>query len=163
MKYEKGYIRRDTRAPEDRGTDGEPIVSETPPEKRGDVEGEIRLEDIRKAFPTATVQVVEGGFVVDLPNDAQIFVNLVGEIAIDREAALRAGYTEQQIAELSPAGTWVTFADEAGLITLSKIAKVSDLNHETFHAAMELVLTPEEVADVLSKFEREEDARARYG
>lgn len=154
---------RDRRTPEDRGIDGEPRVEAAPSEKRLDVTEEIRIDDIRKAFPTASVQTVEGGFVVDLPNDAQIFVNLVGEIAIDREAALRAGYTEQQIAELSPAGTWVTFADEAGTITLSKIAKVSDLNHETFHAAMELVLTPEEVADVLSKFEREEDAAAAYG
>ncbi|MCK4787664.1 MAG: hypothetical protein KAV87_28170, partial [Desulfobacteraceae bacterium] len=134
------------------------ITREKPPEAK------ISAGDVKKAFPKAEIDELPDGYIVTLPNKSKIAVNLVGEIMINREKAKEDyGYTDEQLAGLTAAGTWQAFTDTDGVITLSKIAQVKDLNHEAFHAAMEMVLTPDEIADVLGKYEREEDVAMAYG
>ena len=79
----------------------------------------IGVERIQEAFPGQVVEETEQGLKVNLENGLTINVNQVGEIEIDRESALKAGYSQSEIDEGKAVGSW-TKLDHGGIIQLTE-------------------------------------------
>jgi len=123
---------------------------------------------VERAFPGATITTIPGaGWLVDLPGEGFIRIQTASKLefmsAADRAAAERAHGRKFRTGERI-VGRWRTLPMGAGgVMTLAKLGGTEHvLNHEVFHAAMDLALTPAEKHTVLRKFGSEEAAAEAY-
>ncbi len=126
-------------------------------------------ELLEKAFPFAKViQPVPrkpSQFAVKMPNGATIIVRTDENISPDLDA-FEAAYQKPFDPEtMTILGKW-TPAQNAritgqGMISLAKESQ-DVIDHETFHAAVAMVLTPREMAMLQKKYGTEEDAANAY-
>jgi hypothetical protein len=124
----------------------------------------LTAEAIQQAFgPEA--QVTASPLMPDvhevlLPNGTRILVKQNAEIKIAPESLTHYGKTELGPEEYA-AGEWRSL-NGTNLISLAKGEGAETLHHETFHGAMELVLTEKEKAAVLKQYGDEEAAARAY-
>jgi hypothetical protein len=127
----------------------------------------IALDNVRKAFPTGKITEGEGAWDVVLPGNRRIRVNTTGDVEFSM-ADVRKGHPDAvgPDGQLKPGnrvvGSWQRIGRN-GIVSLAKESGQSTLDHETFHAAMELVLSEKEKRAVLKKFKNEEAAADAYG
>lgn len=119
----------------------------------------VTADHVRAAFPTGEVAEREGGYTVSLPKGREIRVDHAGEIEYD-PAVFHAAHPEAEPGA-KPAGSYRR-VDRAGVISLAKTADEGVLNHEVFHSAMDLALTPKEREAVLRHYKNEEAAADAY-
>jgi hypothetical protein len=124
----------------------------------------ISTETIRAAFgPKAKMTqslLLPDVHEVVLPNGTRILVRQNAKIQLAPEAGAAYGKTELGANEYV-AGEWRSL-NGTNLISLAKGEGAESLHHETFHAAMELVLTDKEKAVVLKQYGDEEAAARAY-
>lgn len=124
----------------------------------------ISTETIQKAFgPKAQVTastLIPGVHEVLLPNGRRILVRQNVDIQVAPEALAAYGKKELGPGEYV-SGEWRTI-DRGGLISLAKGEGAEALRHESFHGAMEMVLTAKERQAVLDKYGSEEAAARAY-
>lgn len=127
---------------------------------------EIAKGHVEKAFPGGKVsqsELFHDVYQVDLPDGQRIMVHKNGTIEVN-PAALEAGYGQKSLGPgESIAGEYRRgIFDQRGIITLAKGEGMGTLNHESFHSAMDLALTPREKAAVLKTHGDEEAAARAY-
>ena len=149
--------------------------SETEPEERSGEESErysrigragrrsarITLEAVARAFPKADVaQTDSGDFIVTLPGGRTIYIQPDATILVNADA-FQKGYGRRYAGE--PIYGSYRRISRGALIQLAKLGGDEHvLNHEAFHAAMDLALTPAEKRVILKKFGDEERAAEAY-
>lgn len=126
-------------------------------------ESHITAADIRRAFPRAkTEQLEDGRFRVEVGGGREVIVEpgLEGiQIAVE---TVRRDYGRDPLPGEQAVGRYVRI-DRDGLIQLSRRGGDAEiLNHETFHAAVDLVLTEHEKGQLLKKWGTEEAAAEAY-
>ena len=128
----------------------------------------VTKEQVQSAFPGAKVtesQALKGlydGFQVDLPNGMRIIVRR-DEFIMPQAASLEAGYGKTSLSRDEYIAGEYRRMTKGGMISLAKGEGAGTLNHETFHGAMDLVLTDREKAAVLKQYGDEEAAARAYG
>jgi len=124
--------------------------------------GNIGLEHVKQAFKGREVKATDdGAFEVSLPGDRTVRVQTDGSLELD-PAAFREGYGREAEAGERAVGSYQRIGPDA-LIRLAKQGGTErTLDHETFHAAMDLALHPKEKAAVLRRYGSEEAAAEAY-
>ena len=130
---------------------------------------QIKAEQVKRIFPGAQVTNKENGYEVDLPDGRKIVIERMEQIEPDPEQ-LEAGHAKTSLAAGEQvAGMWQLrdgatdgIVDNQGIIQLAGIADIGTLAHESFHAAMDMVLTDKQKKAVLKKFGTEENAAEAY-
>ena len=128
----------------------------------------VTRADVEAAFPTATkitqsqaLKSLYDGFQVDLPNGQRIIVRR-DEFIMPLAESLEAGYGKPALGPDEYAAGEYRRIERGGMITLAKGEGAGTLDHETFHAAMDLALTDREKAAVLRQYGDEEGAARAY-
>jgi len=147
-----GQVKFSIRQKEARGETSGPLEIET----------EITLSTVEAAFPGAKVQEFgSGDFMVTLPNGKRIFVLRDSTIVVNPEA-YQAGAGKPFDPSRQVVGLFQPIKAGA-LIRLAKVKGAKGvLDHEAFHAAMELALTPKERRALLEQFGDEEAAAEAF-
>lgn len=128
----------------------------------------VTKEQVQAAFPGAKItesQALKGlydGFQVDLPNGMRIIVRR-DEFIMPQAASLEAGYGKTSLSRDEYIAGEYRRMTKGGMISLAKGEGAGTLSHETFHSAMDLVLTEREKAAVLQQYGDEEAAARAYG
>lgn len=128
--------------------------------EKGKVAGGLDHKAIQRAFPTGKISQVDGSHIVDLPHGRQIRVTTGGDIEYNA-SAFKKGYDRDLSEGEEIVGSWQKL-DRGGVIQLAKEGDEGTLNHEVFHSAMDLVLSPREKARILEKYGSEEKAADAY-
>jgi hypothetical protein len=126
----------------------------------------VNVDNIRRAFPTGKITENEGAWDVRLPGNRNIRVTPTGDVEFSLGDLTRGHPEAVEGGALKPGqrvvGSWQRIG-RGGLISLAKEAGQGTLDHETFHAAMELVLSERERKAVMKRFGTEEKAADAYG
>jgi len=131
---------------------------------------DVLLEDLKRIMPWGTVeQTGAGKFRVTMPNGMKLTVSKQLEIVPDEEvlesiARERGAKNADQVraGAMRIAGAFQRLSAGEGMIELSKYERDDTLDHEIFHAAMRMVLTPAEIRTILKKYGNEEMAADAY-
>lgn len=127
------------------------------------VEGRVlNREAVEAQFPGQKVTEEWDGFWVETPSGARIKLTQVGDIFIDKEAALREGYTEEELNApgMKAVASYQSFGRE-GVIQMTE-AGVADLPEEVFHAAMDMALTQKQRDAIIRRYGDEKAAASEY-
>lgn len=126
----------------------------------------VNVDNVRRAFPTGKVTENEGAWDVRLPGNRNIRVTPTGDVEFSLGDLTRGHPEAVEGGGLKPGqrvvGSWQRIG-RGGLISLAKESGQGTLDHETFHAAMELVLSDRERKAVMKRFGNEERAADAYG
>jgi len=123
---------------------------------------EQTVKALRDAFPKASVTVAGSelgpGYQVVLANGKSFVAALVDTIEID-PAAFRATYGRRLRDSDVAAAAWY---NQAGILQVAKIARLGDIDHDSWHIAMSLAdLTAEDMRAVEAEFGADEERQAR--
>lgn len=124
--------------------------------------GSVTLQAVRERFGGVEVQEIDGGrgYGIDLPNGKTMVILTGEDLAANREEILKT-YGREPKEEEWVAGEWRQMS-VGGVIALAKGAGTRTLDHETFHAACDLVLRQKELDAILKKHGDWESAAAAY-
>jgi len=123
---------------------------------------DITAKEVKRAFAAGDVREAgEGAWEVSLPGERKVTVRVRPDGIEYDAAAFSKGYGREKGAAEEIVGSWQKVG-KGGLVFLSKQADQGTVDHEAFHAAMDLALSPKEKAAVLKKFGDEEKAAEAY-
>ena len=146
-------------------TKGGDLPGVLPPKDAG--ENNLTKDQVQTAFPGAKItesNAMRGlyeGFQVDLPNGKRIIVRKNEFIMVDSKN-LEAGYGQKELGPGEYIAGEAKRIDRGAMITLAKGEGVGTFSHETFHVAMDMVLTDREKAAVLKQYGDEEAAARAF-
>ena len=122
----------------------------------------ITLQAVQERFGGVKVHELEGGkgFHLTLPNGKLLMI-LTGQDLTARRDEVLATYGREMKAGEWVAGEWRQMS-VGGVVALAKGAGIRTLDHETFHAACDLVLSQKELNSILKKYGDWEAAARAY-
>jgi diguanylate cyclase (GGDEF)-like protein len=122
----------------------------------------ITIDHIKRAFVGRDVSPLEdGAHEVRLANGRSIRVQTDGAIELD-PAAFKAGYDREAATGERAVGSFQRIGPDAIIRLAKEGADQGTVDHEAFHAAMDMVLSAKEKAAVLERYKTEEAAAEAY-
>lgn len=121
------------------------------------------VDEAKKAFPNAKNIRQEGGHIsMDMPNGAEVQINVVPSIEVNNEEAgrARAAHGLKDDVRIKINGGERTVGRTA-LIELSQLGRKGTAYHEAFHAVYDMCLTNEEKAALHKAYDKEAKAKGR--
>lgn len=121
------------------------------------------VDEAKKAFPNAKNIRQDGGHIsMDMPNGAEVQINVVPSIEVNNEEAgrARAAHGLKDDVRIKINGGERTVGRTA-LIELSQLGRKGTAYHEAFHAVYDLCLTEKEKAALHRAFDKEAKAQGR--
>lgn len=121
------------------------------------------VDEAKKAFPNAKNIRQDGGHIsMDMPNGAEVQINVVPSIEVNNEEAgrARAAHGLKDDVRIKINGGERTVGRTA-LIELSQLGRKGSAYHEAFHAVYDLCLTEKEKAALYRAFDKEAKAQGR--
>lgn len=121
------------------------------------------VDEAKKAFPNAKNIRQDGGHIsMDMPNGAEVQINVVPSIEVNNEEAgrARAAHGLKDDVRIKINGGEHTVGRTA-LIELSQLGRKGTAYHEAFHAVYDLCLTEKEKAALHRAFDKEAKAQGR--
>lgn len=135
--------------------------------KQNDAQVKRSLQDVvdeaKKAFPNAKNIRQDGGHIsMDMPNGAEVQINVVPSIEVNNEEAgrARAAHGLKDDVRIKINGGERTVGRTA-LIELSQLGRKGTAYHEAFHAVYDMCLTNEEKAALHKAYDKEAKAKGR--
>lgn len=121
------------------------------------------VDEAKKAFPNAKNIRQDGGHIsMDMPNGAEVQINVVPSIEVNNEEAgrARAAHGLKDDVRIKINGGERTVGRTA-LIELSQLGRKGTAYHEAFHAVYDMCLTNEEKAALHKAYDKEAKAKGR--
>ncbi|MCQ1533803.1 LPD38 domain-containing protein [Mitsuokella jalaludinii] len=121
------------------------------------------VDEAKKAFPNAKNIRQDGGHIsMDMPNGAEVQINVVPSIEVNNEEAgrARAAHGLKDDVRIKINGGERTVG-RAALIELSQLGRKGTAYHEAFHAVYDMCLTNEEKAALHKAYDKEAKAKGR--
>lgn len=121
------------------------------------------VDEAKKAFPNAKNIRQDGGHIsMDMPNGAEVQINVVPSIEVNNEEAgrARAAHGLNDDVRIKINGGERTVGRTA-LIELSQLGRKGTAYHEAFHAVYDMCLTNEEKAALHKAYDKEAKAKGR--
>ena len=121
------------------------------------------VDEAKKAFPNAKNIRQDGGHIsLDMPNGAEVQINVVPSIEVNNEEAgrARAAHGLKDDVRIKINGGERTVGRTA-LIELSQLGRKGTAYHEAFHAVYDMCLTNEEKAALHKAYDKEAKAKGR--
>lgn len=121
------------------------------------------VDEAKKAFPNAKNIRQDGGHIsMDMPNGAEVQINVVPSIEVNNEEAgrARAAHGLKDDVRIKINGGERTIGRTA-LIELSQLGRKGTAYHEAFHAVYDMCLTNEEKAALHKAYDKEAKAKGR--
>lgn len=121
------------------------------------------VDEAKKAFPNAKNIRQDGGHIsMDMPNGAEVQINVVPSIEVNNEEAgrARAAHGLKGDVRIKINGGERTVGRTA-LIELSQLGRKGTAYHEAFHAVYDMCLTNEEKAALHKAYDKEAKAKER--
>lgn len=121
------------------------------------------VDEAKKAFPNAKNIRQDGGHIsMDMPNSAEVQINVVPSIEVNNEEAGRAraahGFKDDVRIKINGGERTV---GRTALIELSQLGRKGTAYHEAFHAVYDMCLTNEEKAALHKAYDKEAKAKGR--
>lgn len=121
------------------------------------------VDEAKKAFPNVKNIRQDGGHIsMDMPNGAEVQINVVPSIEVNNEEAgrARAAHGLKDDVRIKINGGERTVGRTA-LIELSQLGRKGTAYHEAFHAVYDMCLTNEEKAALHKAYDKEAKAKGR--